>query len=68
MTNAQTKASMKYDRNNTKNIMFKLNLKTDADILAWLESVPNKQGYFKALVRQDMAKGKGGILANEING
>lgn len=48
------KASMKYDAVNTRQIKMKLNLKTDADILARLDSVPNKQGYIKALIRKDM--------------
>ena len=48
------KAVAKYDAANTKQIKFKLNVKTDADILAKLDSVTNKQAYFKHLVRQDI--------------
>ncbi len=55
-TESQKKASKKYDKANTKNVMFKMNLKTDADILAFLDSLPNKQGYFKELIRTDMKK------------
>jgi hypothetical protein len=33
----------------------KLNLKTDADILEKLESVGNRQGYIKELIRKDLA-------------
>lgn len=51
---AQKKATIKYDTVNTKQIKLKLNTKTDADILEKLESVPNKQGYFKELVRRDI--------------
>lgn len=54
---AQTKASMKYDKENTKDIRFKLNRKTDADIIEHLEKCPNKQGYLKELIRKDMNKG-----------
>ena len=53
---AQSKAQVKYDKANTTQIRMKLNLKTDADILAKLESVGNKQGYIKALIRADIEK------------
>lgn len=53
-TSSQTKASMKYDKANTKQITFKFNLNTDADILEKLASVPNKQGYIKELIRKDL--------------
>lgn len=46
----------RYDRNNTKRLYIKLNLKTDADILAYLESVPNKQGKIKELIRKEIGK------------
>ena len=55
MSNAKTKASAKYDANNTKRISLKLNLKTDADILQKLQDVPNTQGYIKELIRKDLA-------------
>ena len=53
---AQKKASEKYDKNNTRNIMFKFNKKTDADILAQLDEVENRQGYIKQLIRNDLNK------------
>lgn len=46
----------KYDANNTKMIPLKLNLKTDKDILDKLDSVSNKQGYIKQLIRDDLSK------------
>ena len=46
----------RYDANNTRQIRLKLNTKTDADILKRLDSVENKQGYIKELIRRDMAK------------
>lgn len=55
-TPAQARASAKYDKENTKQIILKLNLKTDADILQKLESVPNRQGYIKDLIRADLSK------------
>ena len=45
-----------WDKNNTTRFQVKLNHNTDADILKWLESIPNKQGYIKALIREDMKK------------
>ena len=37
--------------NNTKGLYLKLNKRTDADILEALESVSNKQGLIKTLLR-----------------
>lgn len=53
---AQKRAVRKYDAQNTKQIHLKLNLKTDADVLEWLEKQENVQGYIKQLIRQDMKK------------
>ena len=54
-TEAQRKASAKYDREHTKSILLKLNTTSDADILAKLDEVGNKQGYIKELVRGDIS-------------
>lgn len=43
-----------YDASNTVQIRLKLNKKTDADILDRLDEVPNKQGYIKGLIRDDL--------------
>ena len=53
-TEAQKRANAKYDKANTKQIIMKLNLTTDADILARLDSVENRQGYIKSLIRKDI--------------
>lgn len=55
-SDAQLRAIAKYDAANTKQIMLKLNRKTDADILAALEACGNVQGYIKKLIRADLAK------------
>lgn len=55
-TEAQKKASARYDAKATLQFKMKLNTKTDADIIRKLDSVENKQGYIKALIRQDMKK------------
>ena len=49
----------RYDAAHTTAVRLKLNLKTDADILARLAEVGNKQGYIKALIRADIAKAGG---------
>lgn len=55
---ARKAATRRYDEKNTRQIVMKLNLKTDADILEKLDSVKNRQGYIKALIRADMEKCK----------
>ena len=52
--NNQSRNSIKYDKENTKRVYIKLNKNTDSDILAYLDSKPNKQGYIKELIRKDM--------------
>lgn len=45
----------KYDQNNTIRICgLKLNLKTDKEIIEKLNSVSNKQGYIKKLIKNDI--------------
>lgn len=56
---AQNAAKARYDKENTKRVKFKLNFKTDADILAKLEAEPNIQGYLKRLIREDIARNGG---------
>lgn len=58
-TEAQLRAQAKYDRNNTRAVLFKFNLKTDADILAQLDRIENRQGYIKELIRKDIRGGEG---------
>jgi len=45
-----------WDKENTKQVKFKFNLRTDADILARLAEQSNVQGYVKALIRADIAR------------
>lgn len=47
-----------YDRQNCKQLCLKLNKRTDADILAVIEQLDNKQGYIKALIRADIERRK----------
>lgn len=53
---AEKRAARKYDAAHTVQVKMKLNKKTDADILDKLDSVPNKQGYIKGLIREDLNK------------
>jgi hypothetical protein len=55
-TEAQKKASARYDANNTVRVNLKLNLNTDTDILEKLEGVANKNGYIKELIRKDIGQ------------
>lgn len=53
-TEAQKKASARYDAKMTKQICLRLNKRTDADIIEWLSHQQSKQGYIKGLIRKDM--------------
>lgn len=55
-TQAQKRASIKYDALNTTRLYVRLNNKTDADILEHLNQIENKQGYIKDLIRKDMKR------------
>lgn len=54
-------AQERYDNWNTVQVKLKLNQKTDADILKWIEQQKNSrdssvQGAIKALIREDIAR------------
>ena len=51
---SKSQNSIKYDKENTKRVFIKLNKNTDKDILDHLDSIQNKQGYIKELIRKDM--------------
>lgn len=53
---AQLRANAKYDAENTTGVYLKLNNIHDADIIARLDEVGNKQGYIKELIRADIEK------------
>lgn len=55
-TEAQKRASAKYDETHTRQIKLKFNTATDADILNKLDNEKNKQGYIKELIRQDIER------------
>ena len=57
---AAKRASIKYDRENTRQIILKLNKRTDADILDWLDGISqsgaSRQGAIKAALRKAMSE------------
>ena len=65
MTTPRTKASIKYNSTHVKQIKLNLNLRTDQDIINHLETLENKQGYIKGLIREDIAKEQEGGSGDE---
>jgi len=57
-SDAQAKASAKYDKQHTRGVYLKLNTETDRDVIDKLDSVDNRQGYIKALIRKDIETDK----------
>lgn len=55
---AQTKAVAKYIKEHMRRFTIQLNRKTDADMIAHLESVGNVTGYIKGLIAEDMKKAR----------
>lgn len=54
ISEATKRAVRKYDERMTRQFNLKLNIKTDADVIKKLDSIANKQGYIKRLIRMDM--------------
>lgn len=52
------KAQAKYDKEKTRRYVVKVMTTTEADIIQRLDSVPNKAGYIKGLIRADIEKEK----------
>lgn len=58
VTAAQNAAQQKYDAQNTRQYKVKLNTSTDADLIEYLDGVPNKQGAIKAALRERIERRK----------
>lgn len=56
MTEAQKRASAKYDKEKTRIFTIKLNYNTDADLIALLESQENIQGFIKRMLKMFLAE------------
>lgn len=54
ITEAQKRATIKYEKQNIKRIVLKLNVKTDNDIIQYLNTKDNINGYLKELVRNNI--------------
>ena len=55
---SKRRANDKYDASHCRQVKMKLNINTDADILAKFDEEENVTGYIKALVRADLKKVK----------
>ena len=51
----------RYNREKTKVYGFRAMESTESDIIQKLDSVPNKAGYIKSLIRDDIAKEKNNL-------
>lgn len=55
-TEAQKRASRRYNEASTVQLNIRLNRKTDADVIAQLGRQSSKAGYIKKLIREDMGR------------
>ena len=52
------KRNIEYEKKNVVQVLVKINKNTENEILKHLEQQPNKQGYIKQLIIEDIAKKK----------
>ena len=52
ITDAQKRATIKYEKSNIKRVVLKLNKKTDADIIDYLDQQKNVNGKLKDIIRE----------------
>ena len=52
ITEAQKRATIKYEKSNIKRVVLKLNKKTDADIIEYLDQQKNVNGKLKDIIRE----------------
>lgn len=50
------KAQLKYQKESVKQVKFTLNKNTDEDIIEFLDSIENKNGLIKELIRDEMKR------------
>ena len=60
-SDAQLRATAKYDAAHTKRYGLKLNLSTDADVILLLDTVESKQTLIKMLLREYIASRRPGV-------
>lgn len=56
---ADSEAKKAWDKENTTKLCLKLQRRTDADILQYLDQQPSKQGTIKQALREKMARENG---------
>ena len=56
VSEAQKRATIKYQKEHTVMFSLRFNYKYDADILDKLSKVSNKAGYIKTLIREDIVR------------
>lgn len=54
-----SKASNKYNKENTKTYLIRFNRLSDADLIRWLDKQQNKNGYIRNLILKDILKTMG---------
>lgn len=53
---SQSRASNKYNKENTKTYLIRFNKLSDADLIRWLDKQQNKNGYIRNLILKDILK------------
>ena len=53
---SQIKAQTKYDRDNSVRYYLKLNIRTDASVIKWLNAQSNIQGSIKHLILEELKR------------
>ncbi|MBR4623351.1 MAG: hypothetical protein IKO45_04955 [Clostridia bacterium] len=48
--------NMEYNKENYRRVMVAFHMIHDVEMLNWIESKPNKQGYIKSLIQADINK------------
>ena len=61
----KTAYDMQYMKAHTVKMTLQLNRTTDAELLSWLDSQENRNGYIKGLIRADMERHQNG--SNSLN-
>lgn len=56
---ARNRTQAKYDKEHTKGVYMKLNLRTDMDIIRWMWAQNSVQGSIKRLIREDICRKNG---------
>ena len=56
----------KYNKEHTKSYAIRFFMVSEQDLIEYLEAQPNKAGYIKRLIREDMERSKNGIPLTEI--